>query len=83
MKELSAIEKLEAVKLIMETLGYEFDNMTVDESFSMFNAINDVVKPKPNKIECGECDGCGEIMWGGGDWMECSLCDGTGEIIAE
>ncbi len=40
MKELSAIEKLEAVKLIMETLGYEFDNMTVDEAFNMFTSIN-------------------------------------------
>jgi hypothetical protein len=40
MKELSAIEKLEAVKLIMETLGYEFDNMTVNEAFSMFRAID-------------------------------------------
>jgi hypothetical protein len=40
MKELSAIEKLEAVKLIMETLGYEFDNMTVDEAFGMFRAID-------------------------------------------
>jgi hypothetical protein len=40
MKELSAIEKLEAVKLIMETLGYEFDGMSVDEAFSMFNAID-------------------------------------------
>ncbi len=39
MKELSAIEKLEVVKLIMETLGYEFDNMTVDEAFSMFNIL--------------------------------------------
>ncbi len=40
MKDLSGIEKLEAVKLIMETLGYEFDNMTVNETFSMFRAID-------------------------------------------
>ena len=40
MKELSGIEKLEAVKLIMETLGYEFDGMTVSEAFSMFKAVN-------------------------------------------
>ena len=39
MKELSAIEKLEAVKLIMETLGYEFD-LNVGEAFSMFRAID-------------------------------------------
>lgn len=40
MKELSAFEKLESVKLIMETLGYEFDNMNVGEAFSMFRAID-------------------------------------------
>jgi hypothetical protein len=39
MKELSAIEKLEAVKLIIETLGYEFD-LNVGEAFSMFRAID-------------------------------------------
>ena len=39
MKELSAIEQLEAVKLIMETLGYEFD-LNVGEAFSMFRAID-------------------------------------------
>ena len=40
MKELSAIEKLEAVKLIMETMGYGLWVMSVDEAFSMFNAID-------------------------------------------
>ena len=39
MKELSAIEQLESVKLIMETLGYGFD-LTVGEAFSIFRAID-------------------------------------------
>jgi len=41
MKELSAIEKLEAVKLIMETLGYDFSDMTVSESFFLFNTLSE------------------------------------------
>ena len=44
MKELSAIEKLEAVKLIMETLGYDFSGVTVGEAFSIFNVINDEIQ---------------------------------------
>ena len=40
MKELSAMDKMMAVKLIMETLGYEVDKMTVSEAFSMFEVIN-------------------------------------------
>ena len=84
MKELSAIEKLEAVKLIMETLGYDFSDMTVAQSFEMFSNINKSISDTLiNKIECGECDGCGEVMYGGGDWLECSLCNRTGEIIEE
>jgi hypothetical protein len=31
-------------------------------------------------IECGECDGCGEVMNNEGEWIECGLCDGDGEI---
>jgi hypothetical protein len=51
MKELSGIEKLEAVKLIMETLGYEFDNMTVNEAFSMFRAIDREIQAE---MRCNE-----------------------------
>jgi hypothetical protein len=39
MKELSAIEKLEFVKTTMETLGFNFGGMTVEEAFEMFKAI--------------------------------------------
>ena len=31
-------------------------------------------------IECGECDGCGEVMNDEGEWIACGLCDGAGEI---
>jgi hypothetical protein len=31
-------------------------------------------------IECGECDGCGEVLNNEGEWIECGLCDGAGEI---
>jgi len=44
MKELSAIEKLEAVKAAMEAFGYDFDHMTVSETFDMFRKINDTIK---------------------------------------
>ena len=43
MKELSGTEKLEAVKLIMETLGYEFEGMTVSEAFSLFHILRDEI----------------------------------------
>jgi len=82
MKELSAIEKLEFVKETFDRLGLKFDNVTVAEAFDLFNRLSSTVSNALiNKIECGECDGCGEVMEGGGDWMECSLCNGTGEII--
>jgi len=44
MKELNAIEKLEAVKAAMEVFGYDFDHMTVSEAFDMFRKINDTIK---------------------------------------
>jgi hypothetical protein len=44
MKELSAMDKMMAVKLIMETLGYEFEEMTVSEAFNMFRSINEEIQ---------------------------------------
>lgn len=44
MKELSAIEKLEAVKAAMEAFGYDFDHMTVSKAFDMFRKINDTIQ---------------------------------------
>ena len=43
MKELSGIEKLEFVKSTMETLGYSFEEMTVEEAFEMFRNIKSAV----------------------------------------
>ncbi len=43
MKELSGIEKLELVKSTMETLGYSFEEMTVEEAFEMFRNIKSAV----------------------------------------
>ena len=44
LKELSAIEKLEAVKAAMEAFGYDFDHMTVSEAFDMFRKINETIQ---------------------------------------
>ena len=49
MKEFNAIEKLEAVKLIMETLGYNFDKMTVSEAFNMFRVIDREIDKELNR----------------------------------
>ena len=43
MKELSGIEKLELAKSTMETLGYSFEEMTVEEAFEMFRNIKSAV----------------------------------------
>jgi hypothetical protein len=39
-----------------------------------------VTPPPLNKIECGNCDGCGEEIRDR-EWVECSFCYGTGEVI--
>jgi hypothetical protein len=44
MKELSAVEKLEAVKAAMEAFGYDFNYMTVSEAFDMFRKINETIQ---------------------------------------
>jgi hypothetical protein len=43
MKELSAIEKLEAVKAIMEIMGYDFSDMTVSETLNLFVILRDEI----------------------------------------
>ena len=62
MKELSAIEKLEAVKLIMETLGYGLWVMSMEEAFSMFNAFYRTY-PHPSQPFCTPLYIC-IILWG-------------------
>ena len=42
-RELSGIEKLEAVKTAMEAFGFDFSTMTVGEAFAMFRAIKGAV----------------------------------------
>ena len=59
MKTFSAIEKLEAVKAIMEILGQEFKGMTVSEAFSMFTVINTEVKAE---IRCNELNKSLEVQ---------------------
>jgi hypothetical protein len=59
MKTFSAIEKLEAVKAIMEILGQEFKGMTVSEAFSMFTVINREVKVE---IRCNELNKSLEVQ---------------------
>lgn len=61
MKELNAIEKLEAVESIMKNLGYDFSNMTIEEGFSLFRILRDEIDMfmkdkqsiKPNIIDPG------------------------------
>jgi hypothetical protein len=43
-KELNAIEKLEAVKLAMEAFGYSFEAMTVAEAFTMFRTLDNAMQ---------------------------------------
>ena len=54
MKNLSAIERLEAVKATLEAFGYDFNSITVSEAFQLedkiVSAINDSLK------ECGYRD---------------------------
>jgi hypothetical protein len=50
LKELSAIEKLQAVKAAMEAFGYDFDHMTVSEAFDMFRKINDTIKDTTKQL---------------------------------
>jgi len=46
MKELQAIEKLELVKATVEALGFDFSEMTVEEAFTMYQAIRSTVSNK-------------------------------------
>lgn len=51
LKELNAIEKLEAVKACMEAFGYSFENVTIAEAFSMYRNIKTVIEPALDKPE--------------------------------
>ena len=51
MKNLSAIEKLEAVKATLEAFGYSFESLTVSEAFILEGEIVSVIN---NSLkECG------------------------------
>ena len=54
-KELSAIEKMIAVKTAMEAFGFSFEHVTVAQAFTMFadieNTIQQTIAPtKPTKL---------------------------------
>jgi len=44
MKELSAIEKLMAVKTAMEAFGFDFEHVTVAQAFTMFGSIKQAIE---------------------------------------
>lgn len=44
LKELSGIEKLEAVKATLEVFGYSFAQLTVGEAFRLFHIINNQLR---------------------------------------
>jgi hypothetical protein len=44
LKELSGIEKLEAVKTTLEVFGYSFAKLTVKEAFMLFHIIDDQLR---------------------------------------
>ena len=51
MKELSAIEKLEAVKTTLEVFGYSIESLTVSEAFQLYSNIKSAIN---NSLrECG------------------------------
>ena len=43
-KELSAIEKMMAVKTAMEAFGFDFDRVTVGQAFTMFANIKTTIE---------------------------------------
>ena len=43
-KELSAIEKMMAVKTAMEAFGFDFDQVTVGQAFTMFGSIKQAIE---------------------------------------
>lgn len=43
-KELSAIEKMMAVKTAMEAFGFDFDQVTVGQAFTMFASIKQAIE---------------------------------------
>jgi hypothetical protein len=43
-KELSAIEKLMAVKTAMEAFGFDFEQVTVGQAFTMFGSIKQAIE---------------------------------------
>ena len=46
-KELSAIEKMMAVKTAMEAFGFDFDQVTVGQAFTMFGSIKQAIETMP------------------------------------
>ena len=46
-KELSAIEKMMAVKTAMEAFGFDFDQVTVGQAFTMFASIKQAIETMP------------------------------------
>jgi hypothetical protein len=58
MKNLSAIEKLEAVKATLEAFGYSFESLTVSEAFilegEIVSVINNSLKECGVRINTGE-----------------------------
>jgi len=44
MKELSAIEKMMAVKTAMEAFGFDFEQVTVGQAFTMFGSIKQAIE---------------------------------------
>jgi hypothetical protein len=57
-RQLSAIERLEAVKATLEAFGYSFESLTVSEAFmlegNIVSAINDSLKECGVRISTGE-----------------------------
>jgi hypothetical protein len=50
-RELSGIEKLEAVKTAMEAFGFDFSTMTVGEAFAMFRKIQTTIEVASRDLE--------------------------------
>ena len=50
-RELSGIEKLEAVKKAMEAFGFDFSTMTVGEAFAMYRKIQMAIEVASRDLE--------------------------------
>jgi hypothetical protein len=50
-RELSGIEKLEAVKKAMEAFGFDFSEMTVGEAFAMYRKIQMAIEAASKDLE--------------------------------